>query len=193
MYTAVAIYYMNSTIRLIINSSFLRHDLHCINFHLFFLENPQMLCNDIDMNGNYQGAISITKSAKRCDRWEPYRTFKNISHNYCRNHGERNAWCYVNGHKEYCDVKPCQEECYENRGEEYYGRLSRSISGHKCLPWNSVTLRYSNVDHAYCRNFEGDLEGPWCYINKQNGRELCDVPKCAHPGKWPYILLLNVV
>lgn len=60
---------------------------------------------------------------------------------------------------------------------EYKGKTDVSQSGRKCWKWNSVTPRYSNIDHSYCRNFIGDLDEPWCYV-ADLVRERCGVPHC---------------
>lgn len=142
-----------------------------------------MPCHEHGASGPYEGHVSTSRSENPCDRWSGYESYVNITHNMCRNHGDTIPWCFVNGLKEYCHVNPCQQECYEGRGEDYYGRVSQSITGKRCLAWNSVTLRYSNVDHAYCRNFEDDLAAPWCYVDHQNTRELCAIPMCRRTGK----------
>lgn len=139
-------------------------------------------CYDENADSNYIGTLSITYYGKFCDKWNQYLGYEKIEHVYCRNFGDSRPWCYTNGKKEYCELKRCQNVvrtpgCYVGRGEEYRGKISVSKSGRKCLQWNLVTHRYSNVDHSYCRNFLGDMDGPWCYV-EQSVREMCNVSKC---------------
>ena len=82
----------------------------------------------------------------------------------------------------YCALKPCNlntpvTDCYTGIGIDYKGKTDVSQSGRKCWKWNSVTPRYSNIDHSYCRNFIGDLDEPWCYV-ADLVRERCSVPHC---------------
>ena len=90
----------------------------------------------------------------------------------------------------YCAIKPCHlndnnhppTNCYAGVGLDYNGKTAVSRSGRKCWKWSSVTPRYANIHHSYCRNFIGDMTGPWCYVD-HFVRELCDVPHCNgfHP------------
>ena len=71
--------------------------------------------------------------------------------------------------------------CYRNKGTDYYGKVSKTKSGKKCLDWNSIaSLRYSNVEHSYCRNYD-NMEAPWCFVDQQT-KELCDIPQCIDSG-----------
>ena len=152
----------------------------------YFLEMP---CYDENAESNYLGSVSMTLTGKLCDIWSKYKKYNSIQHDYCRNFGENKPWCFVNGKKEYCSIKSCppggwiDPTCFKSRGEHYYGTVSNSRSGRKCLPWYNVSYyRFSNIDHSYCRNYDSDLDAPWCYVNKQKKRELCDIPKCVLSG-----------
>uniref|UniRef100_A0A8C6YN87 Kringle domain-containing protein n=1 Tax=Nothoprocta perdicaria TaxID=30464 RepID=A0A8C6YN87_NOTPE len=83
--------------------------------------------------------------------------------------------------------------CYLGNGTEYRGTVKTTISGHRCLPWNSDLLyqefHVNSVEKAillglgpfsYCRNPDED-EKPWCYIMKDNSLswEYCNVPSCG--------------
>lgn len=141
----------------------------------------EMHCYDEDSPTNYLGSVSMTQTGLLCDNWRHYPGYTDIDHDYCRNFGENRPWCFANGKKKYCSIKSCRPTCYKNRGDDYYGKVSYSKSGKKCLPWNRVAEDFlqSNIDHSYCRNFDNDMEAPWCYVDYQKTRELCDIPKCV--------------
>ena len=123
----------------------------------------------------------MTHDGKFCDKWSKYDGYKMIDHDYCRNFDDEKPWCFSGKSKVYCAIKPCNivemPTCFTGKGEEYRGMVSVSKSGRKCLQWNEVTPTYSNVGHTYCRNFLGDMEEPWCFV-EQGVRERCAVPRC---------------
>ena len=83
-------------------------------YPIFRLATPCVSISD-SSRGDYQGTISVTTSGATCDRWDRY-GYRNMTHNYCRNHGNSAAvWCYVRGEQETCDVS-CREECFEDKG-----------------------------------------------------------------------------
>ena len=81
-------------------------------------------------------------------------------------------------------------------GTTYKGTRSRTVSGHICHRWDATTP-YSHGFTAedfpddslsdannYCRNPDGDPDGPWCYtIDPDIGRETCGIQLCIHLGK----------
>ncbi|XP_039865715.1 hepatocyte growth factor activator isoform X1 [Simochromis diagramma] len=92
----------------------------------------------------------------------------------------------------HCSLEP-ETECYSSRGTGYRGLVGTTVSGARCLPWNSDllfdelhvgTVIASPVkglgEHAYCRNPDEDKK-PWCYTIKDNAIswEYCDVPSCV--------------
>ncbi|GAA6216291.1 hepatocyte growth factor activator isoform X1 [Lates japonicus] len=94
----------------------------------------------------------------------------------------------------YCNIEP-EAECYNSRGRGYRGLASTTVSGARCLPWNSDLLHdelhVGTVvasplkglgEHAYCRNPDGDKK-PWCYTLNDGAIswEYCDVPSCVMP------------
>uniref|UniRef100_A0A3P8UU95 trypsin n=2 Tax=Cynoglossus semilaevis TaxID=244447 RepID=A0A3P8UU95_CYNSE len=91
-----------------------------------------------------------------------------------------------------CGLEP-EAKCYNGRGKSYRGLASTTVSGARCLPWNSElmhnelhvgTLVASSLrglgEHAFCRNPDGD-KAPWCYTlsNDAISWEYCDVPPCV--------------
>ena len=72
------------------------------------------------------------------------------------------------------------------KGEEYIGNISTTKSGRTCQEWKSQTPHKhsycSHLEKNFCRNPDGEDNGPWCYTTDRNKRwEYCDVPFC--PGK----------
>ncbi|XP_042368524.1 hepatocyte growth factor activator isoform X2 [Plectropomus leopardus] len=94
----------------------------------------------------------------------------------------------------YCGLEP-ETECYNNRGTDYRGVVSTTVSGVRCVAWNSDLL-YNELhvgtvvgsplrglgEHSYCRNPDKD-KMPWCYtlIDGAISWEYCDVPSCVMP------------
>ncbi|XP_039678606.1 hepatocyte growth factor activator isoform X2 [Perca fluviatilis] len=92
----------------------------------------------------------------------------------------------------YCSLEP-ETECYNSRGTDYRGLVGTTVSGARCLAWNSDLL-YDELhvgtvvasslrglgEHAYCRNPDED-KMPWCYtLNDATiSWEYCDVPSCV--------------
>lgn len=155
-------------------------------------------CYNEDSDENYIGTLSMSGNGRFCDKWNKYPGFENIKHDHCRNFNEPKPWCFVENQKEYCSVKACRNmptsnvACYKGRGEEYHGKVQISESGKDCLQWNKVTPRYSNVDNSYCRNFEKDMDAPWCYVD-QGTKELCAIPKCSVPENDKTVSLVTYV
>ncbi|KAI4903816.1 hypothetical protein NFI96_014576 [Prochilodus magdalenae] len=85
-------------------------------------------------------------------------------------------------------------DCIAGNGETYTGNLSVSLQGRTCLDWNLPKVKAMSVGKDFklevqlvknhCRNPDGDLEGPWCYVKTAGGNitidycnlELCDAP-----------------
>jgi len=122
---------------------------------------------------------------------------KSMNHNYCRNMDGilDKPWCYTtnpNKRWEYCSgISSCntdRKDCLEGIGTSYKGKLSQTKKGTKCLNWLSMKSQRDSAatrlipdgaDHNYCRNYDQDSNGPWCYIGTEGRYDFCDVPKCG--------------
>lgn len=82
-----------------------------------------------------------------------------------------------------------QTNCLQGNGESYTGTLSVTMHGHTCLDWNhaKVKAKSKNFNREvillknYCRNPDGDLEGPWCYVNEAGNitMDYCNLELCG--------------
>ncbi|KAM8947672.1 plasminogen isoform 2-T2 [Pelodytes ibericus] len=83
-------------------------------------------------------------------------------------------------------------DCILAKGQDYRGTRSRTVNGHTCQDWSSqspqehasftpITHSQSGLDKNYCRNPDGDINGPWCFIATPGTLkwEYCDLPRCA--------------
>lgn len=84
-----------------------------------------------------------------------------------------------------------KKDCLANNGIDYTGDLSVTMQGSKCLPWTSpkaVAISKGKdfvpevkLIENHCRNPDGDMEGPWCYVD--NGGNItvgyCDLLMCG--------------
>ncbi|KAM9836423.1 hepatocyte growth factor activator [Aulostomus maculatus] len=106
----------------------------------------------------------------------------------------------------HCSFEP-ETECYESKGRGYRGVVGTTVSGARCLAWNSDLLcdelHVGTVvasplrglgEHAYCRNPDGD-KMPWCYTlnNGAISWEYCDVPSCVMSVSSRRVNQLNVL
>ncbi|NXN07950.1 THRB protein, partial [Indicator maculatus] len=137
--------------------------------------------------------------------------YPNLIENYCRNpdNNTRGPWCYTRDptvEREECPIPVCGQErttveftpratppapvepCEQEKGMQYTGTLSVTLSGAKCLPWNSEkakqVLHGKQTDpevkllENYCRNPDGDDEGVWCVTDEPPNFEYCDLHYC---------------
>ncbi|XP_070589907.1 plasminogen [Erythrolamprus reginae] len=127
-----------------------------------------------------------------------------LRRNYCRNpDGDKAPWCYTTDPEtrwEYCNLQKCPRpetsqtpatDCRIGSGKDYRGHIATTVSGITCQEWQSQvphehtsftpeTHPRSGLEKNYCRNPDGDSNGPWCYtMDKTKGWEYCDVPQCA--------------
>ncbi|CAG0903982.1 unnamed protein product, partial [Darwinula stevensoni] len=89
------------------------------------------------------------------------------------------------------------------KGVSYIGTKNVTRKGHKCAAWiiglmdqeEYVYSDYMENDmnsnfqkrlkddlyptHNFCRNWNDDEEGPWCYKRDEKGRDYCDIPICT--------------
>ncbi|XP_057294378.1 uncharacterized protein LOC130622936 isoform X2 [Hydractinia symbiolongicarpus] len=74
--------------------------------------------------------------------------------------------------------------CYEGNGSGYIGIINVTSSGKTCQPWSINPYlnpgSYPTLKENFCRNPQGHLDKPWCYIDKSMQRwEYCDVKECS--------------
>ncbi|KAK3528122.1 hypothetical protein QTP86_023845 [Hemibagrus guttatus] len=86
-----------------------------------------------------------------------------------------------------------QDNCLQDTGENYSGTLSVTMHGHTCLDWNLPKVKALSVGKGfnpkvillknYCRNPDGDMEGPWCYVKQAENITIdyCDLELCDAP------------
>lgn len=136
---------------------------------------------------------------------------KEKAKNYCRNPLKRpeGPWCYTTDVElidDVCDVPLCSfVDCkLTGPGMDYGGKHTKSVSDKKCLKWDKHRSKVMNTSGAvyeqekfskrrfpdetrgdankYCRNPDGDLGGPWCFVNSPLGKtvekQYCDIPFC---------------
>ncbi|NXP67297.1 THRB protein, partial [Chloropsis cyanopogon] len=137
--------------------------------------------------------------------------FPNLNENYCRNpdNYSEGPWCYTRDptvEREACPIPVCGEDrttvpftppaaepapvepCVPEKGMLYTGTLSVTVSGARCLPWNSEkakeVLHGKRIDpevelqENYCRNPDRDDEGVWCVTDESPYFDYCDLHYC---------------
>ncbi|XP_014737319.1 PREDICTED: prothrombin isoform X1 [Sturnus vulgaris] len=137
--------------------------------------------------------------------------YPNLIENYCRNpdNNSEGPWCYTRDptvEREACPIPVCGEArttvpftppavepapvepCEPEKGTLYTGTLSVTVSGAKCLPWNSekakAVLQEKHIDpevellENYCRNPDRDDEGVWCVTDEPPYFDYCDLHYC---------------
>ncbi len=85
------------------------------------------------------------------------------------------------------------KDCLDGNGETYSGDMSVTLGGHSCLQWSAAEVQalikgkgllpqVQLVKH-HCRNPDGDMEGPWCYVKGAGNITIdyCDLELC---GEW---------
>ncbi|XP_028841055.1 hepatocyte growth factor activator isoform X2 [Denticeps clupeoides] len=106
--------------------------------------------------------------------------------------GEEVCACKMGYSGPFCSIT-LEAQCYEGNGTQYRGTANTTISGARCMPWNSdllfnklnmAAMQGADLkglgEHAYCRNPDGDSR-PWCYVmnNRVATWEHCDIPPCT--------------
>ncbi|XP_005169022.1 prothrombin isoform X1 [Danio rerio] len=85
-------------------------------------------------------------------------------------------------------------KCLPGNGETYTGELFVTLGLHTCLQWSSAEVQalikkkellpQVQLVKNHCRNPDGDMEGPWCYIKAASGNitiDYCDLELCDAP------------
>ncbi|XP_071163542.1 receptor-type tyrosine-protein phosphatase alpha-like isoform X10 [Mytilus edulis] len=80
----------------------------------------------------------------------------------------------------YCEEVTCYNKY--NRGENYVGNVTKTLSGAPCLNWKEVNSPHVKIheNHTYCRNIlSSGVEQPFCYTSKTDfGFSKCIIPVC---------------
>lgn len=84
-----------------------------------------------------------------------------------------------------------EDDCIIGNGKNYRGKKATTGTGTACQPWASQephrhsifkpeTNPRAGLEENYCRNPDGDVNGPWCYtMNPRKLFDYCDIPQCA--------------
>ncbi|XP_017669246.1 PREDICTED: plasminogen-like isoform X3 [Lepidothrix coronata] len=91
-------------------------------------------------------------------------------------------------------------ECKRGTGKDYRGTEAKTWRGIPCQKWaekiphkpNYTPQKHPNagLEENYCRNPDGDENGPWCYTTDPATRyDYCNIPECedqiTHTGEGP--------
>ncbi|KAL7987622.1 hypothetical protein Chor_006541 [Crotalus horridus] len=136
-----------------------------------------------DTGSNYRGTAAMTITGKKCQAWismRPHRHSKtpsafpdaDLRRNYCRNpDGDKAPWCYTTDPEtrwDYCNLQKCAKP-----------ETSQTLTLNIGLEVVETIVDILQPQGVYCRNPDGDINGPWCYTtDKKQGWEYCDVPQC---------------
>ncbi|XP_051020199.1 plasminogen [Acomys russatus] len=84
-----------------------------------------------------------------------------------------------------------EPDCMFGIGKDYRGKIAITAAGTPCQGWaaqephrHSIFTPQTNpragLENNYCRNPDGDVNGPWCYTtNPRKLYDYCDIPLCA--------------
>ncbi|XP_025057793.1 plasminogen-like [Alligator sinensis] len=84
-------------------------------------------------------------------------------------------------------------DCILGNGKDYRGTTAKTGSGKTCQAWSSqtphthdyftpLTHPHAGLEQNYCRNPDGDINGPWCYTtDPRKAWDYCEIPKCPPP------------
>ncbi|EPY85229.1 plasminogen [Camelus ferus] len=86
---------------------------------------------------------------------------------------------------------PSEADCMLGNGKGYRGKKATTVAGVPCQEWAAQephrhriftpeTNPRAGLEKNYCRNPDGDVNGPWCYTtNPLKLFDYCDVPQCV--------------
>ncbi|XP_019341501.1 hyaluronan-binding protein 2 isoform X1 [Alligator mississippiensis] len=156
--------------------------------------------------------VTLTPPYFRCSCIHPYkapncrRASLQCTPNPCQNGGtcvrhrlrsKSTCQCVKPFRGRFCEIGP--DDCYEQDGYQYRGRVNQLINGKMCLHWTSHLLlgdkfiafienadNYGIGDHNFCRNPDGD-EKPWCFVQSGNKVkwDFCDISPCSETEEEP--------
>ncbi|XP_074044075.1 plasminogen [Macrotis lagotis] len=90
-------------------------------------------------------------------------------------------------------TNPAESDCMFGSGKDYRGKRSTTAAGTLCQAWTAQephphsiftpqTYPRAGLEKNYCRNPDGDPNGPWCYTtNPKKLFDYCDIPQCVSP------------
>ncbi|XP_016099655.1 prothrombin-like [Sinocyclocheilus grahami] len=86
------------------------------------------------------------------------------------------------------------KDCLDGNGETYTGDMFVTLGGRTCLQWSAAEVQafikgkellpQVQLVKNHCRNPDGDMEGPWCYVKGAGGNitiDYCDLELCDAP------------
>ncbi|XP_004401166.1 PREDICTED: plasminogen isoform X2 [Odobenus rosmarus divergens] len=86
---------------------------------------------------------------------------------------------------------PSEPDCMFGNGKGYRGKQATTVLGIPCQEWTAQephshsiftpeTNPRAGLEKNYCRNPDGDVNGPWCYTtNPRKLFDYCDIPQCV--------------
>uniref|UniRef100_A0A8C0WIY1 Plasminogen n=1 Tax=Castor canadensis TaxID=51338 RepID=A0A8C0WIY1_CASCN len=84
-----------------------------------------------------------------------------------------------------------EPDCMFGNGKRYRGKKATTVTGTPCQGWAAQkphvhniftpeTNPWAGLEKNYCRNPDGDVNGPWCYtMNPRKLFDYCDIPQCG--------------
>ncbi|XP_037673592.1 plasminogen-like [Choloepus didactylus] len=105
-------------------------------------------------------------------------------------------------------VDSSESDCMFGNGKGYRGKKATTVTNTPCQNWadqkphrhtifTPETNPQAGLEKNYCRNPDGDVNGPWCYtMNPGKLFDYCDVPLCSLPSSltksYPLVCQLQI-